>query len=348
MIVLTASVSIASAAQQGGMVMADAQFTPLDQAVEHVSIGCPGIIVRTPRPGTQFADPLAHVPSRAESYFAKAARLGVTWLSDVSCSETNVRHDFVAVPPASAGDEVVNGETHWSGWEAFNTAEYVQTGYHVPTVITPVPGYSDYGYMSSAWAGIGGAAGAGTPLIQTGTEHDEDVNGATSYYFWYEIVGGDGDTVSSQHFDNEIIPIPGDDVGSVAIWHSDTGKTELSMCDFTVGGPCLDFLTTTSTDAPGNSVEWIVEAPTVGAYVQRLADFGSVDFYNACYVTDFTPGGNNTCEPISAGTQPTPVTLWQDVLNCLHPLAQPGSLTNGTESSAFDDDYYQPHQYDCN
>jgi hypothetical protein len=93
---------------------------------------------------------------------------------------------------------------------------------------------------------------------------------------------------------------------------------------------------------PGNSVEWIVEAPKIGGFVQRPPDFGAVSFYSACYVPTFVLGGSNTCEPISAGTQSTQVDLHQSVFGYLQILADPDTLTENSESSAFDDYYVQP------
>jgi hypothetical protein len=197
------------------LTLANAQgFTDLGDAIRHPTNGCGGLIVLTPRPGTQFADPLGHAPGSVEPFFAKAARLNVRWQSTLACVSTGIKHQFVpAPPPADSNIQNTVYSYNWSGYEALNTAQYIQTGYQVPAVTLPVPGYDDgYGYYSSAWAGIGGADGS-SELIQSGTTQNIDHYGTTDYYFWYEIVGGPDDTGSEQMFVNGPTAHPGDDAG---------------------------------------------------------------------------------------------------------------------------------------
>lgn len=317
--------------------------TDLRDAIQHPTTGCRGLVLQTPRPGTQFADPLSHVPGSVEPFFSKAARLHVTWQSSVTCTETNVRH---VAQPLCPSPVTPPNSCNWSGYEVFNSAQYVQTGYEVPTVGTPSPGYGNAnGYMSSAWAGIGGALNTAVPLIQSGTEHDRDPHGNASYYFWYEIVGGAADTGHAIQYGPPAHP--GDDVGSVVIWRSDTKQTILSNCNFTSGG-CFNFTTPLNnpqTPAPGNSVEWIVEAPLYGGYIQPITDFNSVSFYNACFVRVFVYGGSNTCEPIGAGTQPTAVSLLQYIFNQWQLMSQPQNLTGNGTASSFDTIWNQPERF---
>jgi len=279
-------------------------FTSLENAIQHATTGCGGAVVQTPRPGTQFLDPIGDASSSATSFFAEAARRNVTWQSTMDCTHTNHRH--VLIPSASdiknAG--LTNGLTNgvnsqisdnWSGYQIGNTAQYVQTGYIVPTVVTPSPRYSTTGYDSSTWSGIGGGFGANaSPLIQSGTTQKLLTDGTALYYFWYEVVGGTADTGSEVRiFNTAITPHPGDEVASVVGWLSSSSRPELSVCNFTNGG-CVQFLLPISA-APGNTVEWIVEAPAVSIYIQPLADFGAVNFYSACWTAVYIPGGSNTC-----------------------------------------------------
>ena len=157
--------------------------------------------------------------------------------------------------------------------------------------------------------------------------------------FWYEIVGGAGDTGQAWQYGPPLQP--GDDVASVVIWRSDNQHTLLSNCDFTSGG-CFQIETPILTPAPANSVEWIVEAPLDGGIIQPLAKFDIVSFYNACFVRVFVVGGANTCEPIAAGTRATSVGLFQYVLNAWQRLAQPYNLAGDGASSSFDVLYEQP------
>lgn len=312
--------------------------TDLRDAIQHPTNGCHGFVLRTPRPGTQFANPVEAVPGSVEPFFAKAARLHVTWASSATCIPTGIRHPIQPLCPSPGA--LAPNSCNWSGYEAFNGAQYVQTGYEVPTVSAPSPGYGNTnGYKSSAWAGIGGATNVGTPLVQSGTEHDLDTNGNPNYFFWYEIVGGAGDTGQAWQYGPPAHP--GDDVGSVVIWRSDTQHTVLSNCNFTNGG-CFQFETPGPTPAPANSVEWIMEAPSYGGIIQPLAKFGTVSFYNACFVRVFVAGGSNTCEPIAAGTSPTKVKLQQYIFNGWQIDAEPFNFTGNSVSSSFDVDYAQP------
>jgi hypothetical protein len=164
-----------------------------------------------------------------------------------------------------------------SCYQINQTAQYAQSGWTIPVVVRPKPGYSQSGYYSSIWTGIGGGFNAGSgALIQAGSTQDISPTGATSYYFWYEIVGGTGDTGSEVKVSN-LDAHPGDIVGSVSIWTPD-GGAQMGVCNFT-SNQCLSF--TLPSSAPGTTVEWIVEAPYSGG-ILPLADFGSVTFVNAC------------------------------------------------------------------
>lgn len=81
----------------------DSQFTPLENGIPHPTFGCDGAVVVTPQPGTQFADPLGSVPASATSFYAKAARLHMTWVSTMECTPTGITHQLVpagqAAPP---------------------------------------------------------------------------------------------------------------------------------------------------------------------------------------------------------------------------------------------------------
>ena len=328
-------------------------FTSLENAIQHATTGCGGAVVQTPRPGTQFLDPIGGASSSATSFFAEAARRNVTWQSTMDCTHTNHRH--VLIPSASdiknAG--LTNGvnsqiSDNWSGYQIGNTAQYVQTGYIVPTVVTPSPRYSTTGYDSSTWSGIGGGFGANaSPLIQSGTTQKLLTDGTASYYFWYEIVGGTSDTGTEMQIGSPLAH-PGDSVASVVGWLSSSRQAVLSICNFTNGG-CVQFYVP-NTPPPGNTVEWIVEAPAVGGYIQSLADFAAVNFYSACWTAVYVPGGSNTCYPINkpGGSTPLAINLQQNVLGGKQILAAPDVLTSTATSSSFYDYYLQPEKYPPN
>lgn len=302
----------------------------------------------TPAPGTQFADPVGSVPPGMVSFFEQAARRNVTWLSSMHCIKTGHGHVFIP-GPESDGSGLQNGVNqgisgNWSGYELGRTARYVQAGWTIPTVSKPPIGaYSPAPskYYSSAWSGIGGSSSAQLPLIQSGTEHDVSSSGVASYNFWYEIYGGSADTGGEIVItDTSIAPVPGNVVGNVALWDATSLQTQLGVCNFSDANKCLTFVFLRST-APGNSSEWIGEAPSVGVTPLPLADFGAISFINACWAQTFVLGGNNnTCSTI--GSSPTLVQLSQYTYGSNQIVASPGPITQNTTSSNFADSYLPP------
>ena len=308
--------------------------------------------MKTPAPGTQFAGPNLKVPPGVVPFFEEAARRNVTWLSSMHCTRTNLTHVFVPTPDASI-QAIRNGVSNdlsgnWSGYEQGHTAQYVQAGWTAPTAAKPPAGaYGNPGpdkYYSSAWSGIGGNPANQVPLIQSGTEHDITSGSVASYSFWYEVYGGTSDTGGAIYIDNQTLNIsPGDDVANATFWDgSDQNNpyAEMGVCNFTIN-TCMNF-DVPHTDAPGNSVESIGEAPSLGLQPLPLADFGAISFYNACWVQNFVRGGNNTCSAV--GSIPTMFQLHQDVYGSSQIIASPGPITQDTETSSFTDVYIPPER----
>ncbi|MFT3792622.1 MAG: G1 family endopeptidase [Rudaea sp.] len=301
--------------------------------------------MRTPKPGTQFAPSTISMSQDAESFYAKAARLNVTWLDHMECQSTGIVHGRISSGTAysSVTDSYLSG--NWSGYQISNSSRYVQSGWVVPTVTVPSPGYSSIGYYSSVWPGIGGGYGSGSaPLIQSGSTQDISASGVTSYYFWYEIVGGPTDTGSEVKITSPAAH-HGDEVGAVTLWiplDSGTGHTNVArmgVCNFT-SSTCVHF-DVPGTPAPGNSTEWIAEAPSSSSGVLPLANFHVVGFRNSCWTTALYTGGTVTCYPLTSGSSLSAIDLEQNVLSGLQILASPGAIsTNGED---FDVTYYQPH-----
>ncbi|WP_043726031.1 G1 family glutamic endopeptidase, partial [Kutzneria sp. 744] len=221
---------------------------------------------------------------------------------------------------------------NWSGYQVTQRANYAQGGWTVPTVTAPVPGYSTRGYYSSTWAGIGGGFNSGTgALIQAGTTQDVAANGATTYYAWYEIVGGVGDTGSERRINN--LPVhPGDFVGGVGLYTA-AGGAQAGVCNFTIN-TCVSVPLTSS--PPGTTAEWIVEAPYSGG-ILPIADFHSVTFSNSCWALTFVQGG--PCSSIRAGGA-QPITLQQYAFGAWQNVAIPGALS--ADGGGFTDSFYQP------
>jgi hypothetical protein len=127
--------------------------------------------------------------------------------------------------------------------------------------------------MSSTWVGIDGW---GSPTVeQIGTEADI-TNGKPSYYAWYEMY-----PASEIRIPNFSVS-PGDTISAQVYYISSSGATStfgLRIYDATKNELASE--TATITSAQRNSGEWIEEAPSLNNVVQRLANFGKVNFSGA-------------------------------------------------------------------
>jgi len=130
----------------------------------------------------------------------------------------------------------------------------------VPTV--PASTADDY---SGTWIGIDGVTNGS--LIQVGTSQDSG-GGTTTYSAWYEILPAAPVTISQ--------PVsPGDQiVASIASIDPFTDTWEISISDSAKWQKSYDV----TYDGPGDTAEWIEEAPTVGGGQSTLANFGNVQF----------------------------------------------------------------------
>jgi hypothetical protein len=340
------------------------KYTALEDGIPHATVGCDGARVLTPRPGTQFADPVGAMPESAISFYAKAASLDVTWASTLHCNHTGLVHwpmgdtderSASAIESARSGAviDTIQDSTAWSGYQINNLAHYVQSGWTIPTVVNPPIGhhYSTTGYASSIWDGMGGGSHdyiTDLPLIQAGSTQTLSSTGVASYYFWYEIVGGSAPTSGEMQIAQSALHAhPGDDVGAMVLWLDDTQTTEFGLCDFSDSSPpggCIQIEWNCPDDGhcseePGAATtEWIVEAPFNGLQNRPLADFGLVNFYNGCWSAD------SDLDPCYAISEPgvtvtTPYWLYLNVFGTKQYLAKPGQITSG---SSFTDTYYLP------
>jgi hypothetical protein len=272
--------------------------------------------------------------------FQRAKAQHVQWLTSMSCVNTGRTHTLQASTSSTARPVNTVYSSNWSGYQINKAALYAQTGWNVPTVVAPNPGYSTRGYWSTTWSGIGGGFNGGSgALIQSGTAQDVSQSGVASYYAWYEIVnpGGVGDTGGEVKVTN--LPIhPGDNAGSVTIFNPSTGQATIGVCNFSygTGGTCINF--TRTSGAPSPTAEWIVEAPYNGG-VLPLANFGSVLFYHGCW-TLVVPKQGDPCSTIQQGN-PTEIDLQAYEFGKVQTLASPGPIA--ADGSTFTDYYHQPH-----
>jgi hypothetical protein len=330
----------------------ETSVTAPEDVLTFESNGCGGAIVQTPRPGEQFSAASLGLSEGAELFYAKAARLNVQWLSTMTCTTSNRRHTLIpdTVATSLTTDSIAATQTsgNWSGYQISNGGQYVQSGWNIPTVKIPSPNYANTVYYdSAAWAGLGGGFGAkNTPLIQAGTEQDvTGVNGVPPYHFWYDVVSGDQPEVivTAGSCSTCLTANPGDDAGSVVVWQPNAstppGVATFGLCDFTAN-KCVQFKVT-SAPQPGNTVEWIIEAPaSTSGFISPLADFTSIGFYNGCWASTWGVSGN-TCSNITSGTSLAPINMTVNAYGVSQVVAYPGTMTTGT---AFTDYYEAPQK----
>ncbi|MGD0808770.1 MAG: G1 family glutamic endopeptidase [Acidimicrobiales bacterium] len=160
--------------------------------------------------------------------------------------------------------EGVVGSENWSGYvDAGAGAQFTgaEGSWTVPAVQAGTSG------DSSSWVGIDGTASS--DLIQAGTDQSWTPSGPV-YFAWYEMLPAVA---------TELGPVsPGDHI-SVAIAESQPGSWTITVDDSTQGTTWSEPV---AYSAPGNSAEWVEEAPTLASdnTIETLADFGAVQFTN--------------------------------------------------------------------
>jgi hypothetical protein len=222
-----------------------------------------------------------------------------------------------SVPRIRAG---ASTSTNWSGYAvtgASGSVSYVNGSWIVPEVTA-----SATNAYSSFWVGIDGY-NSGT-VEQIGTDSDW-VNGAASYYAWYEFYP------KPSHIINTITVHAGD-VMYAEVQYSG-GTFSVFIQDTTTG---QSFNTSSKIpSAQRSSAEWIAEAPSSGG-VLPLANFGTVNFglkytdISTCYATIGSTTGDIGSFPSSTIQEITMVDSTGSI------IAEPSSLSMSGTSFTVD------------
>jgi hypothetical protein len=180
--------------------------------------------------------------------------------------------------------------TNWSGYVAAtsfsnpktNSVTEVKGSWIIPTVTGPSSGETD----TSVWVGIDGYGG--NTVEQVGTSQDV-INGVAHYVAWWEMYStGKG---QPEQDIAQMYVAPGDSISASVQYMasgSHAGQFRLSIVDNSRSNDSFTtYQSSSRTQSPlasRNGAEWIVEAPTVGGTIARVAAFGSVTFTNASAV----------------------------------------------------------------
>jgi hypothetical protein len=318
--------------------------TDMDHANYQATTNCGNTLVMTPQPGTDLMPVDIAASPDMEAFYSRAARQHVTWLDTVACEKSNKAHTIVYTASSGLHSTDLSAATPiWSGYifgGGTTTANhYIQSSWHVPTVMRPTHAYSaDDSYDSSVWIGLGGTNWNNSnytrttahPLIQAGTEQDVLSNGRTHYYFWCQVVPQQPTEMKfiTPTTGNPAIPIkPGDEVAAVVLWARSTHSAVLGVCNWTTN-TCINF-NVLGVSEPSNTTEWIVEAPSIDNIIQPLANFKPhVDFLNGCWAaTTALSAGRPSKSDIATALEPSTNDEMPGPIICKNIVAGGSSLT---------------------
>jgi hypothetical protein len=121
-------------------------------------------------------------------------------------------------------------------------------------------------YSSANWVGIDGAFS--NDVLQAGTETDLNCASGATYYAWIEWYPNSEVKVSN-------LPVSGGDLMSISVFIASDGGKHLSVENLTAQkSVSLAMQPPPGTKLIGNSIEWIVERPTIDNKVlSELTDF---------------------------------------------------------------------------
>jgi len=228
------------------------------------------------RPACEYSSIAAEVQMLESRQLLSAATAGVV----AQASIPGPTADLLSHTMSANGTVTSTTSDNWSGYVAtnniVNSVTRVSGSWTVPTVARSTG--NTYSYD---WVGIDGWGNQTVEQIGTA---ENFVNGAPSYYAWYEM-WSDGKQQLPQVF---ATVSPGDSVSAQVQYIASgahAGQFQLSFTDLT--RPSSNFTTyqssaaTQSPLAQRSSAEWIAEAPGYPGSPNPLANFGTVTFSNA-------------------------------------------------------------------
>lgn len=151
------------------------------------------------------------------------------------------------------------------GWASSNWSGYVLSGSTYTSIsgswIVPGVSATQGTQYSSVWIGIDGFNNS--DLIQTGTDEVATSGGETSDAAWWEILPAAETPIPTMSIS------PGNHM-TANIADDGFGRWTISITDVTTG---QTFITTQNYTGPGQSAEWILEAPEVNGTIASLAHY---------------------------------------------------------------------------
>jgi len=188
----------------------------------------------------------------------------------------------------TAGNIIATNSSNWSAYVAYNHvvkpwAHGAIYAYWIVPVARQAFGTStgtwDY---SSQWVGLDGFASP--DVLQAGTEADA-VDGTSSFYAawveWYPL--------NEARISNFVVS-PGDEM-FVQVWNTSPTVGNAYLLNVTTQqAVSLTFDAASGTSLKGDSVEWVVERPSLGGSLATLTNYVACPF-DACYAFGSVGGG---------------------------------------------------------
>jgi len=222
---------------------------------------------------------------------------------------------------ASAAALSVATSSNWSGYVAQGGPFTSISGQWTVPTVQP----SSAQVSSGTWIGIDGVASSS--LIQTGTGQDSS-GGVTDYYAWFEVLPAPAQYIGAV--------TPGD-VMSASITETgvNTNEWTVSIQDLTshqIVSPSGTYYT------PGQSADWIEEAPTGSSGLLTLANYGTVTFTHlAVGINGQAPSAPTNLQPVAmidAGhnviSQPGPYDPAANTFSVSYVAGSPSTTTTTT------------------
>lgn len=275
------------------------------------------VTVHAPAAGRTQVTPVdVGLPARAAALTAAASRVHAHWLTSIQCrtlprnnrprpsSGPTAGHTLSATRTTSMA--ATEYTYNWAGYnvDTTRTPSAVTAAWTEPTVSLPAGSTEAH---SAVWVGLGGGTSPTEELVQDGTGQDAYLTG-TDHFFWFELYPRENAELITS-----LALSPGDQVSATS--SGANGMARFGLCNLT-SARCVSF--SQSSPAPGNTVEWIVEAPEVNSAQAALPVFNPVPFSNASFQAP-------TSQALAPGTASE-----IDMVDQLHNvIAAPGGLCGG-------------------
>ncbi|KAK4541195.1 hypothetical protein LTR36_008269 [Oleoguttula mirabilis] len=229
--------------------------------------------------GVAIAAPSKLQQMRHERHQKRVAE-GRRSLRPLAVNATSIEDVVVANNPKE-----VTYSSNWAGAVIVGTSITEVTGtFTVPTVTIPSGGNSKTEYGAAAWVGIDGDT-CGTAILQTGVDFliEGTETEYAAWYEWYPDYSYDfaDFTVSPGNVIKATVIATSKTAGTATIENVSTGKsiTHTFSNEASLGSLCE------------TNAEWIVEDFESGSSLVPFADFGTITFTGASYVTGGTTKG---------------------------------------------------------